>query len=61
MQFDNGRPYGLRIEWYENGLKKLEGNLKDGKLDGKVNWLTKNGVNLEGYYKDGVCISGDCD
>jgi antitoxin component YwqK of YwqJK toxin-antitoxin module len=43
MQFANGRPHGLRIEWYENGQKKEEGNFVNGNQHGKWTYYNKDG------------------
>ena len=59
--FKDGVPDGTWTAWDENGQIQGEESFKNGKLDGKVTRLTKNGIYLEKYYKDGECISGDCD
>ena len=65
--YKDGKKDGKWILWHANGQigldsqKKGEGNYKDGKLDGKWIWWHANGQILsEKHYKDGKCISGDC-
>ena len=39
----------------------MEGNYKDDKQDGKWTWwYFKTRKEVEAFYKDGICISGDC-
>ena len=39
-----------------------QGNLKDGKKDGKwTEWDEDGQLEAETNWKDGECISGDCD
>jgi len=53
---------GKNLCKYENGLKKSEGNFKDGKKDGmRTSWNENGQKEAEAMYKDGECISGDCD
>ena len=56
--YKDGEEDGKWTEWYYgNGHKKQEGNYKDGGKDGKWTiWHQK-----EVIFKDGMCISGDCD
>ena len=52
---------GLHTEYFENGQKKSEGMVKDGKENGKLTEWDENGqINSVATYKDGECISGDC-
>ena len=45
--------------WYESGQKAVEGNWKDGKLNGLVVEWHENGQKLmEANYKDGEVTSG---
>ena len=45
---------GKNLCKYENGQNKVEGNYKDGKLDGKWTWWYDNGQkDREANYKDG--------
>jgi antitoxin component YwqK of YwqJK toxin-antitoxin module len=48
-------PYtGKIFDFHDNGQKKAEGNLKDGKLDGLLVWWHENGQKkAEENYKDG--------
>ena len=40
----------------------IEANYKNGKPDGKTTWWYENGqIQAELTYKDGECVSGDCD
>ncbi len=43
MYFINGRPHGLRTEWYENGQKKEEGNFINGEQQGIWTYYNKDG------------------
>ena len=43
MYFINGRPHGLRTEWYENGQKKEEGNFINGEQQGRWTYYNKDG------------------
>ena len=46
---------------YENGQNKSKGKVKDGKRNGKWTYWHENGqIKEERNYKDGECISGDC-
>ena len=52
---------GNKLCEYENGKIKTEGNLKDGKKDGKwTAWYENGQIKAEANYKEGECISGDC-
>ena len=52
---------GIHTEFHENGKKKSEGNLKDGKSDGLVTEWDENGHKLsEKTFKDGELISEKC-
>ena len=45
---------GKNLCKYENGLKRSEGNFKDGKKDGKwTEWYENGQKKSGGYYKDG--------
>ena len=54
---------GKQIEWYENGQIKQEENYnKEGLEDGKwTEWYENGQIKSESNWKDGDCISGDCD
>ena len=67
-QYINGKREGKWTWHYENGLKmddgpkSQEGNYKDGNKDGKWTYWNENGqITSELNWKEGVCISGDCD
>ena len=52
---------GLHTEYFDNGQKKLEGNLNNGNWVGKLtDWYRNGKIKSETNYKDGKCISGDC-
>ena len=55
---DTNKPYsGPVFSLYENGQKRSEGTLKDGKADGKFTWWYENGQKmLEGTYKEGKLV-----
>jgi hypothetical protein len=58
----NGKEDGKWTMWYENGQIMMEGNFIDGKEDGKQTVWDENGqIEGEAIYKNGECISGDCD
>ena len=61
--YKDGKLDGKWIEWYYDILKRsLQGNYKDGKKDGKWTKWDENGrIKAEIIFKDGECISGDCD
>ena len=45
--------------WHENGLKKEEGNYKDGELDGKqTGWFENGQIKKQTNFKDGKIIDG---
>ena len=44
MHFINGRPHGLRTEWYDNGQKKEEGNFINGEQQGRWTYYNKDGT-----------------
>ena len=53
---------GKNLCKYENGQIKIEGNAKDGKLDGKWTiWERSGEIEAEAIFKDGKCVSGNCD
>jgi antitoxin component YwqK of YwqJK toxin-antitoxin module len=64
--YKDGKLDGKMTLW-EYGQRKSVVNFKDGKIDGKVTvWpATALGFSIdsngEAYFKDGKCISGDCD
>ena len=48
---------GKNLCKYENGQKKIEGNYKDGKKDGKwTEWYENGQIKSERNYKDGVQV-----
>ena len=59
VEFKDGKPYGLMIEWHENGQKRSEGTAtEDGSLDGPVTMWHENGQKaVEGTWKDGEEVS----
>ena len=60
--FIDGKEDGKFTSWYENGQKWGEGNFIDGKEDGKfTSWYENGQIEAEAIYKDGECVSGDCD
>ena len=70
FNYKDGKEHGKSTEWDESGQTnwKWEGNWKAGKMDGKWNlwdfptlWDENGQMEREKYYKDGECISGDCD
>ena len=56
---DTNKPYsGQVFSLYDDGEKKREGNLKDGKLDGLwTRWTQEGWKDYERTYKDGKKIS----
>ena len=52
---DTNKPYsGQVFSLYEDGEKKSEGTIKEGKWDGLITWWFDNGQKSgEGTYKDG--------
>jgi antitoxin component YwqK of YwqJK toxin-antitoxin module len=57
----NGKLDGKWTLWRENGQIQIEANYKDGKKDGKYTYWWLNGQITVSNWKDGECISGDCD
>ena len=48
---------GKNLCKYDNGQKKVEGRIKDGKKEGKWTWWHENGqIESEINYKDGVQV-----
>ncbi len=48
---------GLAVDKYENGQKKYEATLKDGKEDGlSTSWHQNGQKSWEGTYKDGELV-----
>ena len=46
---------------YENGQYKSQGKVKDGISDGKwTHWFENGLIETEGTFKNGKCISGNC-
>ncbi len=58
-QFKDGKPAdGPFTGWHENGQKKGEVTMKDGKPDGLITMWHENGQKMvEGTYKDGELVS----
>ena len=53
---------GKWTSWYENGQKWTEFYFKNDKQEGLYIYWHENGqIEAEAIYKDGECISGDCD
>ena len=50
MHYKNGAPDGPRLEWYENGQKKLEEVYENGVKDGNIFAWYKNGTKKHHYF-----------
>ena len=54
MTYKNGKQDGLFTYWHENGKKKWEGSVNDGKPDGLlISWNERGQKTVEETYKDG--------
>ena len=63
MYYENGIQVGKSITWFENGqVEQMATFNKNGELDGKNTLWYENGqIEKEAIFKDGECISGDCE
>ena len=49
-------------QYLSSGQQHSKGKIKNGKKDGKWTYWYENGqIEVEATFKDGECISGDCD
>ena len=62
VNWKDGNKDGKLIWWYKNGQISIKGNLKDDKRIGKwIQYLPNGQIESEAIFKDGECVSGDCD
>ena len=55
-----GKPDGLAVGWYENGVKMVEGTYRDGGEDGPRTWWHENGQKaFDLVYKAGKLVSAN--
>jgi len=58
----DGKEDGKWTRWHGNGQIARDLTWISGKLEGKqTSWHVNGQIKLEAIYKDGECISGDCD
>jgi antitoxin component YwqK of YwqJK toxin-antitoxin module len=55
LAYDEGLPEGLRVEWWPNGVKALEGRYDGGQRSGLwSSWHESGALRSQGAYEDGL-------